>query len=303
MNTAFSLEWDGDERELTLMDAHGLFHSLKFLQSPSGKLLGAQVNAMAFQASPAISASVVAEGNTVQMTFSRADTTPTQLAVTLVSDLAAPKPEWGGGGAVDLVGDMTIVTMLEAEMTLTFRDVEGAPVFQAMTAGVLLVPSARRAPEFAVGVYDDQSFLRPRLIRQGAPVISTVPVDGPGIKQDEATYLTAGVGPEHRTMYFKVLCDQAIPTSTPIHLSLWLPNGLDTLLPPVHVPLAYAPAQGGWTGSYLFHREDTVDYVDGYTYLAVYCPMHVQRSLPMRLQVSASSHVVIGSRYPIDSIP
>lgn len=178
-----------------------------------------------------------------------------------------------------------------------------AVVIQSIDGSKLLIPASKRIPEFIISIYDDSAWKRPRPSRFGVPVISTVP----GFIPDDSWGVTVpiadkdmmelGVGTESRTMYFRVISDQEIDASIRdnVKLEIDLPAGSDTVVETVSIPLTYDSTLAGsqdtnevFSGSYVFHREDTVDYVDGFAYLSVRLPLRVQRNLPLLFQVSTS---------------
>jgi hypothetical protein len=59
-------------------------------------------------------------------------------------------------------------------------------------------------PEFSIGSYDDSALSIPRPVRQGNPVISTVPaLIDTNSSTDDTEYYNTGSGPISKTIYFK----------------------------------------------------------------------------------------------------
>jgi hypothetical protein len=166
-------------------------------------------------------------------------------------------------------------------------------------------------PEFSIGVFDaynptTHAFTRPRPLRLGVPVISTLPTQGAELTQDEQDYLEAGIPPEERTMHFRIIASRLVETGlsegdlSQLKLKLWLPSGLDTVALPIDVPMYYlgtdtdfgqtgpSATQAIYRASYTFHREDTIRYVDGFMYLSVFMPLTVQMGLPVVFRVSGT---------------
>jgi hypothetical protein len=45
--------------------------------------------------------------------------------------------------------------------------------------------------------------------------------------------------------------------------------------------------------SYAFHKEDTVNYVDGFAYLSVYMPMEINTDLPIAMSVTTTGAEIV----------
>jgi hypothetical protein len=166
----------------------------------------------------------------------------------------------------------------------------------------LNIPVGQREPEFAIGVYDkfdNNTFYRPRDIRQGSPVISTVPTHGPSLTVAELDAINEGVGFDKRTIYFKIVSDRVIEPSitlaekSALKLKLSLPAGLDTVKDPIYLSMYFVqhdnnsnPTMSVYVASYDFHREDTVNFVDGFMLMDVYCPMIIQESMPLSFGIA-----------------
>ena len=80
--------------------------------------------------------------------------------------------------------------------------------FQAYTlADPFVIDETSRMPEFSTGTYDDTSFSISRPVRQGNPVISTVPaLIDTNSSTDDIVYYNTGLGPTSKTIYFKIIC-------------------------------------------------------------------------------------------------
>ena len=166
-----------------------------------------------------------------------------------------------------------------------------------------------REPEFAIGTFDyfdssgdidttqDTVFKFPRLIRNGVPVISTVPSEYNTTDYsvaDQNNYLS-GKGEISRTIYFKIVCDSVIETInvgviSKCQLKIYLPNGLDTVKSAVYVPMTmryYSTPKNIaiYSAEYTFFSSgihNSIEYVDGYMYFDVYAPLSVQRDIPLQ---------------------
>ena len=183
--------------------------------------------------------------------------------------------------------------------------------FEAFTSpsGLPTIGFGKREPEFAIGTFDyfdssgdidttqDTVFKFPRLIRNGVPVISTVPSEYNTTDYsiaDQNNYLS-GKGEISRTIYFKIVCDSVIETInvgvvSKCQLKIYLPNGLDTVKTAVYVPMTmryYSTPKNIaiYSAEYTFFSSgihNSIEYVDGYMYFDVYAPLSVQRDIPLQ---------------------
>jgi hypothetical protein len=183
--------------------------------------------------------------------------------------------------------------------------------FDALTSpsGLPTIGFGVREPEFAIGTFDyfnssgdidttqDTVFKYPRLIRNGVPVISTVPSEFNTTDysiSDQNNYLL-GKGEISRTIYFKIVCSSAIENInvgviSKCQLKIYLPNGLDTVKSAVYVPMTMryysAPKNIAiYSAEYTFYSSgihNKIEYVDGYMYFDVYAPVSVQRDIPLQ---------------------
>jgi hypothetical protein len=165
--------------------------------------------------------------------------------------------------------------------------------FKAFTvSNSFLIDDTCMMPEFSIGTYDDASFTKPRPVRQGNPVISTVPamIDS-NSSTDDTDYYNSGFGPISKTIYFKIFCNVALESglssgdlSSNLQLKIYLPNGLDTVKAPIYVNMYYITAST-YSASYTFYKQgryNSIDYVDGFMYFDVHCPLTVQKSIPFQ---------------------
>ena len=176
-------------------------------------------------------------------------------------------------------------------------------------SGLPTISFGAREPEFAIGTFDyfnesgdidtaqDTMFKFPRLIRNGVPIISTVPAEYDTTDYsitDQNNYLT-GKGDVSRTIYFKIVCDSVIEiinvgVISKCQLKVYLPSGLDTVSSAVYVPMTmryYSTIKNIsiYSAEYTFHSSgihDNIEYVDGYMYFDVYAPVSVQRDIPLQ---------------------
>lgn len=168
---------------------------------------------------------------------------------------------------------------------------------RAMSSGTYVVTSNGVLPEFSIAVFDDASRTVPRPMRLGIPVISTVPVYRAGLSESELQVLEIGLGTTKRTMYFKIISNVVIPDDVEPVLHIYLPAGLDTVAAPVAVEMTRQVSTDStrsvFHASYAFHKEDTVDYVDGFAYLSVYMPMEINTDLPIAMAVTTTGAEIV----------
>lgn len=171
--------------------------------------------------------------------------------------------------------------------------------FQAFTASnSFLIDETCKMPEFSIGSYDDSSLSVPRPVRQGNPVISTVPaMIDTNSSTDDIDYYNSGLGPVSKTIYFKIICNTIIENtlsagdlSPNLQLKVYLPNGLDTVKAPVYVDMYFVSSDSTndasvYSASYTFYKQgryNNIDFVDGFMYFDVHCPLTVQKSIPFQ---------------------
>jgi hypothetical protein len=176
-------------------------------------------------------------------------------------------------------------------------------------SGLPTISFGAREPEFAIGTFDyfnesgdidttqDTVFKFPRLIRNGVPIISTVPAEYDTTYYsitDQNNYLV-GKGEVSRTIYFKIVCSSVIENInvgaiSKCQLKVYLPSGLDTVSSAVYVPMTmryYNSVKNVsiYSAEYTFHSSgihNSVEYVDGYMFFDVYAPVSVQRDIPLQ---------------------
>jgi hypothetical protein len=183
--------------------------------------------------------------------------------------------------------------------------------FQTFTSpsGLPTIGFGVREPEFAIGTFDyfnesgnvsvseDTMFKFPRLIRNGVPIISTVPAEYNTTDysiSDQNNYLS-GKGEISKTIYFKIVCSSVVETIntgvvSKCQLKIYLPNGLDTVKSAVYVPMTmryYSTPKNLaiYSAEYTFFSSgihNSIEYVDGYMYFDVYAPLSVQRDIPLQ---------------------
>jgi hypothetical protein len=166
---------------------------------------------------------------------------------------------------------------------------------QSLDDNRMVIAPSKRIPEFIISVFDDSEYNYPRHMRFGVPVISTVPTvpqSGENIYQEDKDLLELGVGTDSRKMHFLVASDQKIDAALRDNLTLEidLPSGSDTVVETASIPLEYVKTVDTndiFSCKYVFNKEDTVNYVDGFAYLSVKMPLRIQRNLPLIFQVTS----------------
>jgi hypothetical protein len=177
--------------------------------------------------------------------------------------------------------------------------------FKAFNAtNPFVIDETCKMPEFSIGSYDDSSLSIPRPVRQGNPVISTVPalIDA-NSSTDDIEYYNNGNGPISKTIYFKIICNTIIENtlvagelSPNLQLKVYLPNGLDTVKAPVYVGMYFVSSDttndiSMYSASFTFYKQgryNNIDYVDGFMYFDVHCPLTVQKSIPFQFDFQLS---------------
>ena len=171
--------------------------------------------------------------------------------------------------------------------------------FRSLTAtNSFLIDETCKMPEFSIGSYDDSALTIPRPVRQGNPVISTIPaLIDTNSSTDDIVYYNTGLGPTSKTIYFKIICNTIIENtlstgdlSPKLQLKVYLPNGLDTVKAPVYVDMYFVSADttndiSVYSASFTFYKQgrfNNIDYVDGFMYFDVHCPLTVQKSIPFQ---------------------
>jgi hypothetical protein len=165
-------------------------------------------------------------------------------------------------------------------------------------ANSFLIDDTCKMPEFSIGSYDDAAFSIPRPVRQGNPVISTVPsLIDTNSSTDDIVYYNTGLGPTSKTIYFKIVCNTIIENtlsagqlSPNLQLKVYLPNGLDTVKAPVYIDMFFASSDSTndisvYSASFTFYKQgrfNNIEYVDGFMYFDIHCPLTVQKSIPFQ---------------------
>lgn len=170
----------------------------------------------------------------------------------------------------------------------------------AYETNATLVTENDYMPEFSISTFDDSSFLISRPIRQGVPIISTVPafVNNSSSTADISFYNT-GKGNYYKTIYFRIICNKVMETISPNDLSemklkIYMPNGLDTVKTAIYNDMYLV--SNDTTNNYSTYRSsfnfyiqgnfDGIDYVDGYMYADVHVPLTVQTIMPIQIDFS-----------------
>jgi hypothetical protein len=188
------------------------------------------------------------------------------------------------------------IKISELEFFATGFQAQNFTAFNATNSFV--IDDTCKMPEFSIGTYDDSTFSNPRPVRQGNPVISTVPaILDTNSSTDDIEYYNTGLGPISKTIYFKIICNTILEStlsagdlSPNLQLKVYLPNGLDTVKAPVYIDMYFVSADTNndisvYSASYTFYKQgryNNIDFVDGFMYFDVHCPLTVQKSIPFQ---------------------
>jgi hypothetical protein len=215
-----------------------------------------------------------------------------------VIDFQTTKYSFESNDTLLLILDKSEQTIKVSELS-SFANNFQSQSFRSFTAtNSFLIDDTCKMPEFSIGSYDDLAFSTPRPVRQGNPVISTVPalIDTNSLT-DDIVYYNTGLGPTSKTIYFKIVCNTVIENtlstgdiSPKLQLKIYLPNGLDTVKAPVYVDMYFVSADttndiSVYSASFTFYKQgrfNNIDYVDGFMYFDVHCPLTVQKSIPFQ---------------------
>jgi hypothetical protein len=167
-----------------------------------------------------------------------------------VIDFQTTKYSFESNDTLLLILDKSEQTIKVSELS-SFANNFQSQSFRSFTAtNSFLIDDTCKMPEFSIGSYDDLAFSTPRPVRQGNPVISTVPalIDTNSLT-DDIVYYNTGLGPTSKTIYFKIVCNTVIENtlstgdiSPKLQLKVYLPNGLDTVKAPVYVDMYFVSA-------------------------------------------------------------
>lgn len=152
-------------------------------------------------------------------------------------------------------------------------------------------------PEFSIASFDDSSFTITRPVRQGIPIISTIPsyITNSSSSADINVY-NQGKGPDSKTMHFRIICNKVMENISPgdtseMKLKVYMPNGLDTVKKAIYEPMLLVSNDTTnnisiYRSSHTFYVQgifDGIEYVDGFMYVDVQVPLTVQKSIPVEI--------------------
>ncbi len=283
---------------------------VKLLDVPSGGCLGLISQAVAFRIEENYHAAVFADKNKVNFLYTQNDPKVRIINIefdnlenTILSGTKANaiinkkniEIKVSDGKIISFKNNVLSISSQALDLKIDFylvsefTKLDVSDDFQALTVtSNIFVPIGSRGPEFSLGIFDKIGpFSHPRPIRFGVPIISTVPSYGEGLTSTEQIYFDKGLGPDSKTMYFRLVCNQELSADLPVKLLIYLPNGLDTVTVPDSIDMTLISSSGQnsvYSGSYEFHREDTTFTVDGFTYFSVYIDTIQQISIPVKVQ-------------------
>ena len=193
------------------------------------------------------------------------------------------------------------ILLVSVVNSVASMNVYNSDTINEMSFKALVLPSIideyESVPEFSISCYDDSNFTKPRPIRFGIPVVSTVPsiIDGTSTREEIDTY-NSGKGLDLKTIYFRVFADQILETltvgaaSSLVRLKIYLPNGLDTIKEPIYKTLFFSSNDAInnrtiYTASHTFYSQgihNNIEYVDGLMYVDVQMDITIQQSMPIQ---------------------
>ena len=150
-------------------------------------------------------------------------------------------------------------------------------------------------PEFSISTYDDSSLTISRPIRQGVPIVSTVPASINNLSSSaDISYYNNGKGNYYKTIYFKIICNKIMEDIAPgetsdMQLKVYMPNGLDTVKTAIYKNMTLVSTDSTnnysiYMSSHDFYIQgnyEGIDYVDGYAYFDIQVPLTVQKIMPV----------------------
>ncbi len=193
------------------------------------------------------------------------------------------------------------VIFSEPNNYLTLREYDNQLIkSMAFVSGADVVDENTYMPEFSIGTFDDENFVFPRPIRFGVPILSTVPASiGSTSLTSDINYYNTGLGNYTKTIYLRIICNKIMETissgeTSIMQLKVYMPNGLDTVKPPLYLPMYLVSTDSTnnisiYQASHDFYIQgsfDGVDYVDGYMYFDVQVPLTVQKTMPVEFDFS-----------------
>ena len=201
---------------------------------------------------------------------------------------------------IELDDEAYITVRYSKDSSIVFSKYSEVAKILAFETNATFIDDTTYMPEFSISCFDDSNFVYPRQIRQGVPIISTVPsfIDSNSSTADIQSY-NNGKGTVSKTIYFRVICNKVMETisigeTSLMELKIYIPNGLDTVKPAIYRPLTLVSNDSTnnisiYSANYDFYEQgnfDGIDYVDGYMYCDVQVPLTVQKSIPIEFDFS-----------------
>ena len=182
--------------------------------------------------------------------------------------------------------------------SFTLSYLESAQVLiQSFETNATFIDENSYMPEFSIASFDDSSFTIPRPVRQGIPIISTVPsyITNSSSSADINIY-NDGKGTNSKTIHFRIICNKVMENITPgdtseMSLKVYMPNGLVTVKNAIYEPMLLVSNDSTnnisiYRSSHTFYVQgifDGIEYVDGFMYVDVQVPLTVQKSIPVEI--------------------
>jgi hypothetical protein len=286
--------------------------SIKFLSAPNDFLISEENGYYHFNARKNITATSWADNDVFNIILNKTTTYTSLFSVqlnfdfiTMESDSISLEVE-GKSYTISFDGcniklddeNILLISVVNpvASINVYNADVVNNLSFKALTLPAI-IDEYESVPEFSISCYDDSNFTKPRPIRFGIPVISTVPsmIDGTSTREEIDTY-NSGKGLDLKTIHFRVFADQILETLTAgaasslVSLKVYLPNGLDTIKEPIYKTLYFSSNDSTnnrtiYTTSHTFYSQgihNNIEYVDGLMYVDVQLNITIQQSMPIQ---------------------
>ena len=169
---------------------------------------------------------------------------------------------------------------------------------QSFINNVNVIDEKTVMPEFSISVFDDSLMTKPRPVRQGVPIVSTVPtfIDSTSSSTD-VNFYELGKGPDKKTLYFRIICNKvmeniSVDQESAMKLKVYMPNGLDTVKTAIYRPMYLLQANDTTNNISIYYATHDfyvqgyfggIEYVDGYMYCDVHVPLTITNTMAIEL--------------------
>ena len=306
----YSIELETNRAGFDIVCQDGSRARFDFLGAPQDAFIGIVSNAVTFMAAEGVRATAYEDGGIIHLILAKEAMGAATLPFALTG---LDHPSETDTAIAGTLGDSSFVASffdcsaqggniafsgLEARVEFSQGFSTSSLSFSAMAVSTWNVPAGHRAPDFSVGVFDDAGLIKPRPLRFGIPVISTVPALDNVADQADSDLVRLGAGAKTRTIYFRVVCNTVLEPalsvgeeSALVSLRISLPSrrpGADKSHAALTLVSNQTNTQSVYKGSYLFGEEDMVQHLDGLGVVSAYMPMTIRIALPLKIQVSST---------------